>query len=121
MRYRSAAASRSHTNHLGVITATLLLLQLPGTTLEISDAMATTKQQLPREQLEFAGVVNLREELEKLQQILATQRENRNRSGEADTLNKMGVIYADLEEYSQALELHQQALEIYQELDEVQK
>jgi len=111
---------RSHTNYLSLITATLLLLQPPGTILGISSVMATTKQQLPREQLEFAGVTNLPEELEKLQQILATQRKKGHRSGEADTLNKMAGIYTDFEQYSQALELHQQALKIYQELNEYQ-
>ncbi|NET55239.1 MAG: tetratricopeptide repeat protein [Symploca sp. SIO2E6] len=125
---------RSPTNHLGLITATLLLsltssLQLPGRILGISGAMATSEQQLHREQFELAGNIpplpilsstDLQEELEKLQQILVNQRENRNRLGEANTLNKMGVIYVLLAEYDQALELHQQALLIYQELDQYQ-
>jgi tetratricopeptide (TPR) repeat protein len=62
----------------------------------------------------------LRQELEKklvtLQQGLVAQRENGDHTGEADTLNKIGEIYVQLEEYSQALNLHQQALAIYEKL-----
>ncbi|NEP57168.1 MAG: hypothetical protein F6K31_09115 [Symploca sp. SIO2G7] len=54
---------RSPTNHLGLITATLLLslispLPPPGKILGISGAMATSEQKLPREEFEFvAGMV----------------------------------------------------------------
>ncbi len=58
----------------------------------------------------------LETELKTLQQTLVTQRGNGAHTTEADTLNKIGKIYVQLEEYSQALNLHQQALAIYAKL-----
>lgn len=58
----------------------------------------------------------LQQQLEELQQTLTIQREQGDRVGEAETLNKMGDIYTRLKSYSRALELHQQALEIFKKL-----
>ncbi|HBE21145.1 MAG TPA: hypothetical protein DEG17_11955, partial [Cyanobacteria bacterium UBA11149] len=62
------------------------------------------------------SAIELRQKLDNLQEILTTQRQNRDRTGEADTLNKMGLIRVQLKESDKALELHQQALAIYEAL-----
>ncbi len=139
---------RSHPKHLSFITATLLLsltssLQLPGTTLGISSAMAAKSarnsqteveklslesfQQLNGERFQIAEGIKIaqkpqsspagvREQLEKLEQTLVTHRENGERTREAETLNNIGEIYVQRREYSKALTLHQQALAIYEKL-----
>ena len=58
----------------------------------------------------------LQEELKKHQEALVTHRKNRDRIGEANTLNQIGAIYVRLGENSQSLDYHQQALTVYKQI-----
>jgi tetratricopeptide (TPR) repeat protein len=139
-------AMRSRFKHLSLITATLLMsmtapLQLPGTPLGISGAMAAQSarnsqteveklslesfQQLNGERFQIpegikiaqktqSSPAEVQEQLEKLEQTIVTSRENGDRIREAEILNKIGEIYVQQREYSKALTLHQQALVIYE-------
>ncbi|MEW6492583.1 MAG: tetratricopeptide repeat protein [Cyanobacteriota bacterium] len=137
---------RSRPKHLSFISATLLLsltspLQLPGTNLGISSAMAAKTprnsqtevkklslesfHQPNEEQLQLddkrlirrrESEAQLREQLKNLEQNLSTHTENGARTREAETINKIGEICIQLKDYSKALNLHQQALAIYEEL-----
>jgi CHAT domain-containing protein/Tfp pilus assembly protein PilF len=62
------------------------------------------------------GKENLKENLQRLQQQLAIHQNAGNRSGEAEIINEIGLIYICLKDYSKALEWHQKALVIYEEI-----
>ncbi|MCA1993019.1 MAG: tetratricopeptide repeat protein, partial [Coleofasciculus sp. S288] len=62
------------------------------------------------------GKENLKESLQQLQQQLFIHQNTGNRSGEAEIINKIGLIYLCLKDYPKALEWHQRALVLYEEI-----
>ncbi|MBE9128964.1 MULTISPECIES: CHAT domain-containing protein [unclassified Coleofasciculus] len=119
---------RSHSNHLCLITATLLLsliYPLFAFTFDfkplIAQAHTSQSQNVEAEKLYEEATQQYRdrryrEAIQTYQQALAIYRQINNHSAEGATLHKIGATYDRLGEYIEALNFYQQALAIRKEI-----